>query len=463
MRKFRAAWLVIPVFVAAVGLTGCGDPNSSTLARPYDPVVLKGSDVSALTGAAPGDLVGFRHDSTGWVQIPVQVDERAVINVGTTYHSSANSVTFPSYTDAGTWAGADPNPAFDADDEIAFMAADAGGEPASFSEPAGVVAGSGVDVRLADPLDSGGTQVGHVFLYRRTAAGGLQPGAGKSYVNYSFSLASGDYKTTYGFATGPNPENSTISTPYYKVHFADRWLNDEIHITSGSSSGIDIIDRNKVLFAPGVCGRSESTFDAAEGAFIVNKNGPVRAIRGYVGANSGPNTQREHIFYQRREDITTSLRVHAIPSIMDLYDYSVAASGSTYSNNLNPNGVTVDGVPDTVATGALTWEKFDGAGGTLLQSESGVSSQGIVSGSYYEDNKTNPTTQCSGDAFSYGVSGSYTNQAINCTDPATGCTDSLVARRVLHMLPPNIPTAGAQIADAWDRNPLTHTTTAWTG
>ena len=120
-------------------------------------------------------------------------------------------------------------------------------------------------------------------------------------------------------------------------------------------------------------------------------------------------------------------------------------------------------MPDTVATGSLQWEKFDGAGGTLVQSESGTSSQGVVSGSYYEDNKTNPTTQCTGDSAAYGTSGSYTTQQINCTDPGNGCTDTLVARRVLHMLPPNIPTAGAQLADSWDRNPLTHTATAWTG
>ena len=59
--------------------------------------------------------------------------------------------------------------------------------------------------------------------------------------------------------------------------------------------------------------RSEDTFNDAEGAFIANKSGPVRAIRSYIGANSGPLTVRQHVFYERREDITTYLRVHAIP------------------------------------------------------------------------------------------------------------------------------------------------------
>jgi hypothetical protein len=458
----RAPWLVLPVVLAAAGLSGCTDPNSSTLARPLDPVVVKGANAAALLGAAPGDIVGFKFIGTAWTQIPVQVDERANVNFGTTYHGTANSVSVNAYTDANTWAGPDPDPTFDADDEIAFMAKDAGGHPATFQEPAGVVSGSGVDVRVTDPLDPGGTQVGHVYLYRRTAGGGLQPGAGQSYVNYTFSLTSGDYKTTYHFGTGPNPENSRVTTAFYQHHFADRWLGDELRITTGISTGIDLIDRNKSLFAPAVCGRSEDTFDAAEGAFIINKNGPVRAIRAYIGANSGPNTQREHVFYQEREDITTSLRVHTIPGIMDFFDYSPAVSGSNYSNSLNPTGVTVDGVPDTVATGAVAWEKLDGPGGALVQSNAFTTSQaGLGSSSYYEDNATNPTTQCTGDAFAYGASGSYINKTINCTDPATGCTDTLVGRRVLTMLPPNITTAGAQQINSWDQNPLTYQVTAW--
>ena len=54
----------------------------SPLNRPADPVVLTGADVPGLTGIAPGDLVAFRYDS-GWQQIPVQVDERAMKDFGT--------------------------------------------------------------------------------------------------------------------------------------------------------------------------------------------------------------------------------------------------------------------------------------------------------------------------------------------------------------------------------------------
>ena len=270
----------------------------------------------------------------------MQVDERKVVNFGTAYSGAANSVNVVGYADANTYAGADPNPMLDADDEIAFMARDTGGRPPSYSTPAGVVASTGVEVLVADPLElQAGTpllKTGTAYLFRRSAA--LDPAAGKDYVDYQFQLASGDYKTTYKFQDGPNPENSTITTPYYQHHFGDRWMSDSIKVTAPGASGVDILDRHKNLFAPGNCGRSENTFNDAEGAFIVNKNGPVRAIRSYIGANSGPNTQREHIFYDRREDVRTFLRVHAIPGVMDFFDYSPEAIGHDVLERQEPGG-----------------------------------------------------------------------------------------------------------------------------
>jgi len=108
-------------------------------------------------------------------------------------------------------------------------------------------------------------------------------------------------------------------------------------------------------FGPNICGRSEDTFSAGEGAFFTNKDGPVRAIRSYLGANSGPFTQRDHIFYEQRQDITTFLRVHEIPGVMDLYDYSPAASGMYYYNDWNTEGLLVDGVRIATYAALVLW------------------------------------------------------------------------------------------------------------
>jgi hypothetical protein len=328
------------------------------------------------------------------------------------------------------------------------------------------VAGSGVQVLVADPLalvpGTAFLKTGTVYLFRRSNPA-LDPGAGKQYVDYQFKLTSGDYKTTYKFADGPNPEDSTITTPYYQHHFGDRWMSDSIKVTAPGASGVDILDRHKQLFAPGNCGRSEDTFDDAEGAFIVNKSGPVRAIRSYVGANSGPNTQREHIFYDRREDVRTFLRVHDIPGIMEFFDYSPAASGMTYRNDFNPDGVTIDGVPDSVNPGAPTWEQVDGAPGSMTNVAGYQTSFAAPTAVGYYLDKATPgggaETQCTGDASAYGSSGVRLTSALPCTEPS--CGNSVTGYRTLYFDSPGRTVADAKLDANRAANPLRTTFSAW--
>jgi hypothetical protein len=429
---------------AALLISGC------TLGRPADPVVLKGSDVPQLASVAAGDVVAFRWID-GWLQVPVQVDERKVVDFGQVYNSTATGFSTTVYADPNTFTGADSNANVDADDEIAFRSGDAGFEaPSDAGTPAGTVAGSGVKVSLTSTL-GGKTSSGWVYLFKRS--GSLSPGAGKKYVNYDFNLLSGNYKTTYKLQDGPNPENSTVTTPYYSDHFSDRWLNDALRITTAGASGVDILDRAKAQFAPGNCGRSENTFNDAEGAFIANRNGPVRAIRSYIGANSGPLTQREHIFYEQREDIRTYLRVHAIPGVLDYFDYAPAASGMTYKNNRNTGGVTIDGVPDTVTAGQLSWESVDGSqGGLSIIHTNQTDISGFGSTSYYFDDSTPGTGaefQCTGDNSAYGSSGPWINQGIPNTDPRSTPFNSLLSTRSLYFEDAgkaNGPARAAQVA-----------------
>jgi hypothetical protein len=431
---------------------------TSTLNRPADPVVLTGGDVPSLRGIAPNLLVAFRYNA-GWQQIPVQVDERGNVDLGKVYGSTPVGLSVLTYTDAGTFTGADADPNLDDNDEIVVMAKDAGGTPPSFSEPAGVIANSGVQVTVTDSLTG---ETGLVFLFKQS--GSLDPSAGQQYVSYNFSLNSGPYLTTYNKTNGPNLENSAVSSPYYSQHFSDRWADDELRITAGASTGVDILDRHKALFAPGNCVRSEDTFDAAEGAFIINKSGPVRAIRAYIGANSGPYTERDHIFYEQRQDIGTSLRVHAIPSVMDFFDYSAAATGMTYRNSLNLGGVTIDGVPETPVAGQFTWESVTGAQGSLVMSQ-GLSTDipGFAATSYYLDQSPAGTTQCTGDNSAYGSSGPWVNQAIPCTDPKA-CPNAerrLNTERRTYYLPPGLTAAGAQAAYATATTPLSFAAQLW--
>ncbi|HEX8161767.1 MAG TPA: hypothetical protein VF538_07850 [Pyrinomonadaceae bacterium] len=465
---FLLASLFLTLGLLGVGVGPLGGNHSTAFAqaasapnRAADPVVLTGSDVPGLNGIAPSSLVAFRY-TTAWQQIPVQVDERAVVDLGTVYNSTPTGVKVLSYTDPRTFTGADPDATLDQDDEIALMAKDAGGKAPALSVPAGnvVVPNSGVEVAITDPLAP--AQTSYVYLFKQT--GSLSQGAGKQYVSYQFNLLSGDYRATYKTKNGPNPENSVVTSPsFYSHHFADRWIDDELRVFAGTASRVDILDRHKNLFAPGDCMRSEDTFSSAEGAFVVNKSGPVRAIRTYLGANSGPLTERQHIFYEQRQEITTFLRVHAIGGMMDFFDYSPAAKGMQYYNDLNRSGVVIDGLGDAVGAGPIQWEMVNGPQGALVISHAiATDIPGFAYSSYYLDNSTRPADrQCTGDKSAYGSSGTWITQGIACTDPSKGCTNNLTSKRTLSYEAPGLTVPSAEQRNTQVSHPLTYTVQAW--
>lgn len=453
--------------IAALGLTSCEGLN--TVARSTSPVVLTGAELPGLVGQQPGSIVAFRYSPLGgtptWTQIPVQVDERKVVDfgaqpannttagvVGTVYGNGTSGVTALQYADPNTFVGADSNPAFDADDELVFMASDMGGRLGAdvSARPAGTVAGSGVAVQITDPRGTGSpAERGWAYLF--VTSGSLSPGAGQDYVDYDFNLTSGAYASTYKRAAGTNPETSRVITPTYEARFSDRWKEDAWLVRSPGASGVDVLDGYKNQFAINSCGRSNQTFAEGEGAFAANIDGPVRAIRSYIGANSGPLTQRTHLMYRDREDVVTDLRVHAIPSIMDFLDLSAAATGMTYRSSTLPSGVTVDGTNDSVPAGLAAWEVYDGAPGNVMthtRVTTDVSPYTAVQ--FYRDQTAPPEAQCWGDPSLLGAAGSSAGAVPN-TDPRAAGFSSLSLTRVTQFgapaaTPADIPATAADWA-----------------
>jgi hypothetical protein len=87
----------------------------------------------------------------------------------------------------------------------------------------------------------------------------------------------------------------------------------------------------------GECGRSEQTFTMGPGAMVANKSGPVRAIRSYMGANSGGHTHREHL-------TPTSYYLDSGRPRRPAPSGSAPATGAAYGNS----GPRVDGpLPNT--------------------------------------------------------------------------------------------------------------------
>lgn len=243
------------------------------------------------------------------------------------YGTEPIGVTALQYADEGTWVGPDTDPAFDADDELVFMARDAGPEaPDGVAPTPGTIGGEGREIALADSDDGAS---GHVYLFYGRASS--DPGAGQDLVDYDFSLDAGTYLDDYLRRDGPNPESSTVRTAFYEIGLSDRWITESLRLAQGS--GVDVLDGDKSRFGFETCGRSNVTFTDAEGAFVANIDGPVRAIRSHIGANSGPLTQRTEIFYDYRYDQITDLRVHAIGGVMSFWDWSEAATGMICRNS----------------------------------------------------------------------------------------------------------------------------------
>jgi hypothetical protein len=432
-------------------------PGGSTLNRPADAAVITGRQAQELIGTAPNRVVAFRAVSGQWQQIPVQVDERkdttmaAVYGLPTsqTFYGSSINIPVNVYADPNTFTGADTNANVDADDEIAFMVRDAGAQATTaMAAPAGTT-GQRVEVKLAEP--EGATGTGYVYLFAST--GSLDPSDGKKYVDYQFRLNSGDYKTTYNRTDGPNPENSTVTGTSYTAHYADRWTMDGVTMRQGNRPNTDMIDRVKYDIQL-LCVRNENTFNDEEGAFVVNRSGPVRAIRSYVGANSGPNTQNTQVFYDTSFTTTVDLRVHAIPNVASHLDFSRDAIGMTFRNAQVPNGVPLDGASDTVAQGTPNWWTYSGPqGGAAVAATYDVDAT-TGPQTWYEDDDTPINAQCTGDSQAIGDSGAIFPQWINCTDPGTNCNQHLKASFRIAITPASTTPAELQRLTSHYLNPL---------
>ena len=445
--------------------------------RPADPVVLLGGQLPGLAGVAAGDVVGFVHQDGAWKQIPIQVDERVLIDFCTIYAEellgnnapcgTAQTINALFYADPNTYTGPDSDPNLDSDDEVVFMARDAGDRTIPGDAPVGVVAGSGVEVELVD-----GDERGWVYLFAREVID-LEPGADVDLVAYDLVFAGDiDYKTEYPFigdgscgnmvCDPPILEDSKVTSAHYERHFSARWVTDSLKITWPESTGQDILDIAQARFAPNVCGRHVLTFSTAEGAFVANIDGPVRAIRSYLGANSGPLTQRTHLFYDRLEVVQTFLRVHPIGGIMELVDYAADAPGMTYYNEHNEGGLTIDGVPDAgFDDAAFAWELVSGPHGSVVSVLDPNLSQSLSTIAYYEDDSDTPNNQCSAsnvldhpDDVAFGTSGTWINTGIPGTDPRSGDVDHVFIQRTSLYEPPDLSVDGAKQLVARIQGPL---------
>jgi hypothetical protein len=376
-------------------LDGVRDAHHGTLTVPPD----------VRTGVDPDQVVAYKWNanSGSWAEVPVQVDERfpyflanansefamySAVDEELTYAwdverwkmtAGSCSTAFP----PGVSTMADPVPTLDDDDEIVFMADDAGVRAPAASRPTGTV-GTRQEIALVDPLDP--TKQRYVYLFLKptgpTAAGyvtytrdadadewidkdSFDPGdpekLGSSNTGYGPNEGGDvcDGTTTARSSTDRFPRDGvTVTTDQYTWYASGRWMVRSMQVAKASGGyGPDLIDRWKgraFQQSPdssiSVVGFEDEQVNwEGNSALLGERVGPVRAIREVWGADSGTNVTKTETFYRDAVTYRYHLRVHPIPpdGLYTSWDYN-AGVATKYYNVLKPNGVDIDGMNDDI-------------------------------------------------------------------------------------------------------------------
>ena len=118
-RLLRAASL--PLLLLLLRCPGAPRPPACRIAR-RTRSSSTGAKTPALVGTTPGKVVAFRWDGE-WRQVPVQVDERAMVDYAAVRQTTGSAVQPPRlHRRRARSPGADPDPMLDGNDEIAAMA-----------------------------------------------------------------------------------------------------------------------------------------------------------------------------------------------------------------------------------------------------------------------------------------------------------------------------------------------------
>jgi hypothetical protein len=394
----------------AGGITALAD-TSGCPHNQYSEPTIDTATLAPLEGTPTSRLLGYRWNSKAgkFQQIPFQVDEvfaRYLNNSAsgfspysgedqhTTYaydregfrYRNDGPATDPCRAQPDSPVATDPVRGLDTNDEIAFMASDAGDRaPSGATLPKHVLTSR--EIRVTDPTNPE-APTRYVYVMKASEKGPSPAfGADTGYVRYqrdanadTFAFSESSYEN-YGNApkgyycdeagnivrnADGTPkigqrrprDTATISTSRYRFRYDGRWLMTKVEISpdGGKSYGPDLVDRWKArAFAQDpasetpCCGyEEEDTNWGGSSVLLGERSGPVRTIRETWGADSGTNVIRRETFYRDQMVQKNWLRVHVIPPLDGIYaqwDFN-AGRIDTFRNARNPDGVPVDGRND---------------------------------------------------------------------------------------------------------------------
>ena len=328
-----------------------------SLDRPHDPVVVPGEALPGLSGVPLDEVFVYAYQTVLTpVQIPAQIDER-----------TADGVYVP--LEDGR---------LDANDELVFMAADAGGWVLSPTLKLGETSlAPAAVVTLTDPL--GGE--GWVYLYRSAA---LTP-------------------TVTRYVTYDAPADRIMGQGHYALGFhPGGFFRDYLTLGTGD---VDLLDREQVRITVTVRYLGFAMDFSLDEEDLVSQSvhavvGPVRVTRvaTYTLSALGQAwTSEPSALFGYRSLLVSPIELAAagadeITSMDDLrysFNLNAHAAGMTYYDPNNPDGVVIDGLPDAITdTPVATWNQVSGMTGTLISVYQGLDTLGELPRTFYRDDRT---------------------------------------------------------------------------
>lgn len=359
--------------------------------RPFQPVILYGSQVPEFLNVPTDELFIYRYSATEneWSMIPFQIDER--VKMQDPYFPSRDARHFYAINNTSTeydYAFSDTLPNLDIDDELVFLIGDAGDQAPddSWIDNAQAKTHDRVELILTDPLDT--SLKGYVYVYRSSTL--TMP-----------EVVANKYQMAF------EPETQTVSTKVYSLAMSDvTGLVKDITVNPPFGSGVEFFDTQKIRFngfisLGGIIGLPigrEGSNSATENYLYVypntqylsyNENPVVRVVREArhsVQLFGTPFDQFgfyvKTFFYPYSGTIEGGARLDSLNDelnpnedyyveldmLRQSWDYNQQAVGMKYYNAYN-DGIPIDGMPDnidpTVHIPIQEWSMVTGDQGTF--------------------------------------------------------------------------------------------------
>jgi len=389
----------------------CLAPVPPDLARWPAPVVVAGSLLPDLAGSSLDEVFVYAYQGSTPIQIPFQIDER----------------------DAGGMYVAVEDGQLDGNDELVFMAADAGGwvDHPSLGTTGAPITPTCV-ITITDPISNT-----HAWAYVFCSAA-LSRVFTADYVSYDAG-------------------NDRITSPSrYGLGF-DATNGFVDYLTLGDS-GQDVLDRTKLRISgtlevhgnltPLSLNEENISKDAVH---VID--GPVRVTRVSTSTRPGEGgLVRDTVTLFAYRSLVVRPETIVIPGdpahivyLRTSLDWNEQAAGMTCYDANNPAGVIIDGSPDMlVVTPPSMWNQVTGVTGTVVIVSEIPAGLGGSQSTYYKDDDSVVDGSDTGDQLSYGDAG------LQVDNPNP---DSYVVLGHIYFPTSTLANVGATYADYYD-NPL---------